>query len=155
MTEVDVNVACVIRTAKLADVPAMAGLLAELFAIETDFPVDRSKQERALRMIIERPSAAAWVAEVDGRVEAMVTAQTVVSTAEGGESVWIEDVIVREALRRRGIGRKLVQAVEQWCSARGVTRMQLLADGGNDCAMEFYPRRGWSRTGMVAFRKMV
>jgi len=68
MTEVDVNVSYVIRTAKLADVPAMAGLLAELFAIETDFPIDRAKQERALRMIIERPSAAAWVAEVDGRV---------------------------------------------------------------------------------------
>ena len=85
----------------------------------------------------------------------MVTAQTVVSTAEGGESVWIEDVIVRDAFRRRGIGRKLVQAVEQWCSGRGVTRMQLLADGSNEPAMEFYPRRGWTRTGMVAFRKMV
>jgi GNAT superfamily N-acetyltransferase len=155
MTDVDVNVSYVIRTAKLADVPAMAGLLAELFAIETEFAVDRAKQERALRMIIERPSAAAWVAEVDGRVEAMVTAQTVVSTAEGGESVWIEDVIVRESFRRRGIGRKLVQAVEQWCSGRGVTRMQLLADGSNDAAMEFYPHRGWTRTGMVAFRKVV
>jgi hypothetical protein len=33
--------------------------------------------------------------------------------------------------------------------------MQLLADGGNDGAMEFYPHRGWTRTGMVAFRKMV
>jgi len=155
MTEVDVNVSYVIRTAKLADVPAMAGLLAELFAIETEFAVDRAKQERALRMIIERPSAAAWVAEVDGRIEAMVTAQTVVSTAEGGESVWIEDVMVREAFRRRGIGRKLVQAVEQWCLGRGVTRMQLLADGSNEAAMEFYPHRGWTRTGMVAFRKMV
>src|SRR3954468_6185228 len=155
MTDVDVNVSYVIRTAKLADVPAMAGLLAELFAIETEFAVDRAKQERARAMIIERPSAAAWVAEVDGRIEAMVTAQTVVSTAEGGESVWIEDVMVREAFRKRGIGRKLVQAVEQWCSGRGVTRMQLLADGGNDGAMEFYPRRGWTRTGMVAFRKMV
>ena len=155
MTEVDVNVSCVIRTAKLADVPAMAGLLAELFAIETEFPTDRAKQERALRMIIERPSAAAWVAECGGQVVGMVTAQTVVSTAEGGESVWIEDVIVRTDCRRKGIGRKLVQAVEQWCAGRGVTRMQLLADGANEGACEFYPKRGWTRTGMVAFRKIV
>ena len=83
---------CVIRSAKSADVPAMAGLLAD--------PVDRAKQERALRMIIERPSAAAWVADCDGQVVGMITAQTVVSTAEGGESVWIEDVIVREEYRR-------------------------------------------------------
>ena len=156
MTDVGVvDVACVIRAAKLADVPAMAGLLAELFAIEIDFRVDRAKQERALRMIIERASAAAWVAEVEGRVVAMVTAQTVVSTAEGGESVWIEDVIVRSEYRRRGIGRRLVQAVEQWCAGRGVTRMQLLADSSNEAACAFYPRRGWTRTGMVAFRKMI
>ena len=152
-----------IRAAKAADVPAMAGLLAELFAIETEFTVDRAKQERALRMIIERASAAAWVAECGGggggggggQVVGMVTAQTVVSTAEGGESVWIEDVVVRDGWRGKGIGRRLVQAVEQWCAGRGVTRMQLLADGSNDGAMEFYPKRGWTRTGMVAFRKRV
>jgi GNAT superfamily N-acetyltransferase len=155
MTDVGVDVSCVIRSAKSADVAAMAGLLAELFAIETDFRVDRAKQERALRMIIERPSAAAWVADCGGQVVGMVTAQTVVSTAEGGESIWIEDVIVRAGFRRRGIGRRLVQAVEQWCAARGVTRMQLLADGNNEAAREFYPRRGWTRTGMVAFRKIV
>jgi GNAT superfamily N-acetyltransferase len=155
MTDVGVDVSCVIRAAKPADVPAMAGLLADLFRIETEFPIDRAKQERALRMIIERPSAAAWVAECGGQVVGMVTAQTVVSTAEGGESIWIEDVIVRDGWRRKGIGRRLVQAVEQWCAARGVTRMQLLADGGNEGAMAFYPHRGWTRTGMVAFRKMV
>jgi GNAT superfamily N-acetyltransferase len=155
MTDVGVDVSCVIRAAKAADVPAMAGLLADLFKIETEFPIDRTKQERALRMIIERPSAAAWVAECDGQVVGMVTAQTVVSTAEGGESIWIEDVIVRDGWRRKGIGRRLVQAVEQWCAARGVTRMQLLADGGNEDAMAFYPHRGWTRTGMVAFRKRV
>ena len=155
MTDVDVDVSCVIRAAKAADVPAMAGLLAELFRIETEFAVDRAKQERALRMIIERPSAAAWVAESGGQVVGMVTAQTVVSTAEGGESVWIEDVVVHEGWRRRGIGRRLVQAVEQWCGGRGVTRMQLLADCSNEAACEFYPKRGWARTGMVAFRKHV
>jgi GNAT superfamily N-acetyltransferase len=155
MTDVGVDVSCVIRAAKAADVPAMAGLLADLFKVETEFAVDRTKQERALRMIIERPSAAAWVAECGGQVVGMVTAQTVVSTAEGGESVWIEDVIVRDGWRRKGIGRRLVQAVEQWCAGRGVTRMQLLADGGNEDAMAFYPHRGWTKTGMVAFRKMV
>lgn len=133
----------------------MAGLLAELFAIETDFRIDRAKQERALRMIIERPSAAAWVADCDGRVVGMITAQTVVSTAEGGESVWIEDVIVREGYRRRGIGRRLVQAVEQWCAGRGAARIQLLADSSNEPACAFYPKRGWTRTGMVAFRKIL
>src|SRR4051812_40082436 len=151
--EVDVTVA--IRTARVADVPAMAGLLAELFAVETEFTIDRAKQERALRMIIERPSAVAWVADTGGQVVGMVTAQTVVSTAEGGESAWIEDVIVRSDWRKRGVGRKLIEAVEAWCGGRGITRMQLLADATNEEAMEFYARRQqWVRTRMVAFRRM-
>jgi GNAT superfamily N-acetyltransferase len=145
----------VVRPARVADLPAMKGLLAELFAIETDFKVDGQKQERALRMIIERPSAAAWVAEENGKVVGMITAQTVVSTAEGGESVWIEDVVVTRDRRRTGIGRKLVDAVARWCEGRGIVRMQLLADGANDCAFEFYQRRGWDRTRMVAFRKLM
>jgi GNAT superfamily N-acetyltransferase len=153
--EVEVTVA--IRTARVADVPAMASLLAELFAVETEFAIDRAKQERALRMIIERPSAVAWVADAGGQVVGMVTAQTVVSTAEGGESAWIEDVIVRHDWRRRGVGRKLIEQVEAWCGGRGITRMQLLADGTNAEAMAFYGRRQqrWTRTRMVAFRRML
>jgi ribosomal protein S18 acetylase RimI-like enzyme len=156
-SDVEVEVEVLIRPAKVADVPAMAGLLAELFAVETEFTVDRAKQERALRMVIERPSAAAWVAEApDKQVVGMVTAQTVVSTAEGGESAWVEDVIVRQDWRRRGVGRKLIEGVESWCRGRGITRMQLLADSSNEEAMAFYARRSpWQRTRMVAFRKLL
>ncbi len=147
--------AVAVRPARVADVAAMAGLLAELFAIETEFKVDRAKQERALRMIIERPSAFAWVAEAGGQVVGMVTAQTVMSTAEGGESAWVEDVVVRNDWRKRGVGRKLIEAVGAWCEGRGITRMQLLADGTNAEAMAFYEGRKWGRTRMVVFRKMV
>src|SRR5436190_8323018 len=144
-----------IRAARVADVPAMASLLAELFAIEKDFKIDRAKQERSLRMIIERPSAGAWVVEMNGQVVGMATAQTIVSTAEGAESSWIEDVIVTERLRGQGIGRRLVEAVQSWCAARGVTRMQLLADGANVRGVDFYEGRGWNRTRMIAMRKHV
>jgi GNAT superfamily N-acetyltransferase len=155
-TDVEVEVKVAVRAARVNDVPAMAGLLAELFAVETEFAIDRPRQERALRMIIERPSAVAWVAEAPGgQVVGMVTAQTVVSTAEGGESAWVEDVIVRHDWRRRGVGRKLIEQVESWCRGRGITRMQLLADATNEDAMAFYARRQqqWMRTRMVAFRR--
>ena len=156
-SDVEVEVEAAVRAARVADVPAMAGLLAELFAVETEFAIDRAKQERALRMIIERPSAVAWVAEAQAQVVGMVTAQTVVSTAEGGESAWVEDVIVRQDWRRRGVGRKLIEQVEAWCRGRGITRMQLLADSTNEEAMAFYARREgqWGRTRMVAFRRVL
>jgi GNAT superfamily N-acetyltransferase len=154
MTDVDLPT-MTIRAARPADVAAMAALVAELFVIEKDFKVDRAKQENGLRMIIERPSAGAWVVELGGRIVGMATAQAIVSTAEGGESAWVEDVIVTEKLRGRGIGRKLIEAVQAWCAARGATRMQLLADGENQRGVEFYEGRGWQRTRMVAMRKHV
>jgi GNAT superfamily N-acetyltransferase len=85
----------------------------------------------------------------------MATAQAIVSTAEGGESAWVEDVIVTEQLRGRSIGRKLIEAVQAWCAARGATRMQLLADGENRRGVEFYEGRGWRRTRMIAMRTHV
>lgn len=156
MREVVEAVKCAVRPARVADVPAMAGLLAELFAIETEFAVDRAKQERGLRILIERSSTGAWVAEAEGgEIVGMATAQTVISTAEGGESAWVEDVVVKQAWRGRGIGARLIDAVHTWCEGRGVLRMQLLADARNDTAMEFYSKKGWERTRMVAVRKKV
>ncbi len=44
-----------IDTARPEDLPALSNLLAELFSLETDFAVDRDRQIRGLRMILDAP----------------------------------------------------------------------------------------------------
>ncbi len=142
-----------IRAADTADLEALAGLLQALFSIEADFRPDPDRQRRGLARLLEEPArAVVLVAERGGAVVGMVTAQLVISTAEGGPSAWVEDMVVDEAERGRGIGRRLLAAIAAWAAARGASRLQLLADRENAQALAFYARLGWASTRLVCLR---
>jgi GNAT superfamily N-acetyltransferase len=143
-----------IRHARSCDLDAMVALLAELFALEADFHPDAARQRRGLSLMLEdRLRRAILVAEIGGQVVGMVTGQMLVSTAEGGATVLVEDMVVTETVRHRGIGRRLLRAVEEWATARGASRLQLLADRENHAALRFYEARGWRGTRLVCLRR--
>jgi ribosomal protein S18 acetylase RimI-like enzyme len=143
-----------IRSATRTDIPALLELLGELFSIEVDFTPDSAKQERGLKMLLDRgEQACVLVAIESGRVVGMITAQVLVSTAEGADVALIEDLVVTQAARGRGIGHNLLGAMQEWCADRGLARMQLLADQHNTPAQEFYRRQRWAETQLVAWRK--
>jgi ribosomal protein S18 acetylase RimI-like enzyme len=144
-----------IRPAGSDDLPAMTRLLQELFTIETDFGVDSGKQRAGLQMLLDSPKAGLWVAERRGRVIGMVTLQLVVSTAEGGLSGLLEDLVVTSVCRRRGVGKALLNAAVKWAREQGATRVQLLADGRNVPAIIFYRKQDWKQTNMIALRRSV
>jgi GNAT superfamily N-acetyltransferase len=104
-------------------------------------------------MLADRRRRAVLVAERDGAVVGMVTAQLVVSTAEGGPAALVEDMVIDAPERGRGAGRALLEAIEGWARERGATRLQLLADDGNEPALAFYARMGWRRTRLVCLRR--
>jgi len=146
----------IIRPACADDITMMTDLLRELFSIEADFKFDAARQHRGLSMILEQPETRCiMVAESDGQVVGMCSVQMLVSTAEGGYSGLMEDLVVRLDCRDKGIGRKLVHAITQWCAAKGVTRLQLLADYENAPALRFYGKNGWRGTQMICLRKMI
>lgn len=143
-----------IRPAASGDVDGLVRLLGVLFSIESDFRPDEARQRRGLALLLADPEGCAvLVAERDGAVRGMVTGQLVVSTAEGGRSVLVEDLVVEAAERGRGVGRALLAALERWGTARGATRLQLLADRENLPALAFYAREGWSSTRLVCLRR--
>lgn len=144
-----------IEPAREADLPALAALLGELFSIESDFAPEPERQLRGLRLLLESPVACLLVARAGSRPVGMVSAQLVISTAEGAPSAWIEDVVVHRGHRGSGLGRRLLEAVLAWAKAQGATRAQLLADRDNAPALDFYRRLGWSDTQLVARRRML
>jgi GNAT superfamily N-acetyltransferase len=138
------------------DLPALVDLLCRLFTIETDFKVDPARHARGLRMLLRharRGLACVLVAEVGRQVVGMATVQTVISTAEGARSGWIEDVIIREDWRGASIGTRLMDAAAEWARKTGITRLQLLADQRNTPALGFYDHLAFSRTNMVCLRR--
>ncbi len=143
-----------IRPAAPADLEALVRLLGVLFSLEADFRPDDARQRRGLLRMLEDPARRlVLVAEEEGAVIGMVTVQLVVSTAEGGDAGLVEDMVVDEAHRGAGLGRRLLEAAEAWARARGATRLQLLADVTNAPALAFYDRLGWARTQLVCLRR--
>ena len=142
-----------IRPARPGDLGEMVTLLKQLFAIETSFAIDARRQERGLALLLKSPSARLLAAEAQGRVIGMVSGQLVISTAEGGPSLWAEDLVVEPAWQGRGIGRQLMAAVAVWAAERGATRLQLLADRDNRIGQAFHQRLGYELTSMICMRK--
>jgi GNAT superfamily N-acetyltransferase len=142
-----------IRPATQDDIPAMVGLLAQLFAIESDLAIDRAAQARGLAMLLRRADALALVATRAERVVGMTTVQLTVSTARGGLSAGVEDVVVDSPHRGSGIGRRLLAAAEAWARERGALRIALLADETNAPALDFYDQHGFVRTRLVWLAK--
>jgi len=144
-----------IRHADTADIPALVGLLRQLFSIEQDFEPDPDKQARGLALLLDSSHAQVFVAEQAGRVVGMLSVQVLVSTAQGGPVGLVEDVVVDAACRGRGIGEAMLGRLRQWAVQRGLSRLQLLADRDNGRALAFYRRQGWATSGMLGLRLLL
>ncbi len=145
-----------ITPASEADIPELIELLGVLFSIEQDFTPDPDKQRRGLSALLASPMGHIAIArDENARAVGMATAQLVISTAEGAPSAWVEDVVVREDWRGRGLGRALLDAVVTWARSRGAVRAQLLADLDNAPALSFYDRLAWQPTRLGARRLML
>ncbi|MGB2831323.1 MAG: hypothetical protein WBC07_00085 [Methylotenera sp.] len=74
--------------AKKADIPFLANILSTLFNIEKDFYPDLTKQQNGLELLIKNNKTATIkvARNSKGKVIGMVTAQLVISTAQGTPS---------------------------------------------------------------------
>ncbi len=142
-----------IRAAEPGDLDGLVRLLETLFAIEADFAFDAGRQRAGLALLLASGKDCVLAAEHAGNIVGMCTAQTVISTAEGGPVGWVEDVVVAPEYAGRGIGRRLLKHLEAWAIRNGLARLQLLADRHNGAALGFYDRLGWRRTELIALRK--
>ena len=140
--------------AQSTDIANLVSLLATLFNIEQDFNPDLSKQEKGLALLIHSPNTGTiCVAKnTNGKVIGMVSAQLVISTAQGTPSAWVEDMVVEEAYRGQGIGKQLLQRARDWAKDKGASRAQLLVDLSNTEALGYYQHLQWEPTQLQARR---
>lgn len=152
MTEVVPNY--LIRRADYNDIGSLTRLLRILFSLETDFVADESKQRSGLAMMLSDPdNRCVMAAELNEKIVGMCTAQLLVSTAEGGVAALIEDLVVDNGFRRRGIGKNLLLSIESWAAEKGARRLELLADRNNSQALEFYKKMNWKYTRLICLHK--
>ena len=140
--------------ANKTDIADLVYLLSLLFSIEKDFNPDTSKQQRGLELLLKsNATASIQVAKNDtGKVIGMVSAQLVISTAEGAPSAWVEDMVIDATYRGQGIGKQLLENALVWAKNKGATRAQLLVDTANSDALGYYQHLKWESTQLQARR---
>lgn len=143
-----------LREAREEDLDGMVALLGQLFQLERDFEVHPMKQRSGLHMLLEdKRRAHVLVAEKAEQIVGMCTVQLLISSAEGGYSAMLEDVVVDEAYRGKQVGSRLLREAERWALRMGAKRLEMRVDMDNTAAQGFYEKRQWEKTNLQLWRQ--
>ena len=148
----------IIRSATLHDTGRCSELLELLFDKESEFNPDPVRQEKGLSMIIENPSSGTVLVceeSENGCIAGMVILMYTISTALGRKVALLEDLIVDPAYQSRGVGTMLLGHAFELAAEKSLGRITLLTDLDNTAAHRLYEKSGFSRSGMVVFRKII
>jgi GNAT superfamily N-acetyltransferase len=89
-----------------------------------------------------RPVAGAVLVDCDGELAGYAIYFFTFSSFVGRNGIWLEDLYVRPQFRRRGLGRRLMEAVAQIGAERMCGRFEWTALNWNQKALDFYAQLG-------------
>jgi ribosomal protein S18 acetylase RimI-like enzyme len=94
-----------------------------------------------LGAIVDSPDAVLFVARVDGRVVGSLT--LAMYRIPTGVKAWIEDVVVDDSARGRGVGEALSRAAIAEAAHRGAKNVSLTSRSSREAANRLYRRLGF------------
>jgi GNAT superfamily N-acetyltransferase len=129
----------IIRKAKIDDANRMAELSGTL-----GYPVSAQTMEQRLTRVLKLETHSVFVAERSGEV---------VGWTHGAEQEMLElgcrceiwGLVVAESERGRGVGRRLIEAIEKWACDRGLADMSVRSNVVRLESHPFYERIGYTR----------
>jgi GNAT superfamily N-acetyltransferase len=154
-----------VRPATSADAELLSSLNAEVQAMHAAAlpwwfkPPEPAAYAPAMAGLVANPGNLVFVAEIDaapaGYVYASVTRQADTPWRQACEMIYVHQIGVRAAHRRRGVGAALIAAVRAEAASRNVALLALDVWSFNAEARAFFQRQGfapynerlWSRTG--------
>jgi GNAT superfamily N-acetyltransferase len=134
-----------IRPARREDAALLFALIRELAEYEKLSEAVRGDAELLADSLFERGVADALIAEAGEEAAGYAMFFTTFSTFECRPGLWVEDIFVRPAARRRGIGRALLAEIARVAVDRGYPRVEWVALDWNEPALRFYDRLGATR----------
>lgn len=131
-----------IRKGIIDDLPQVLGLIKELAEYErAPLEVTNTLEEMQCDGFGENPVFKFFVAENESGIVGIALYYTAYSTWKG-KTIYLEDLVVTESLRRAGIGRKLFDAVAEEARVTGAKRFRWQVLEWNEPAIAFYNKIG-------------
>ena len=134
-----------VRRARPEDGPRIIDLDRELALFEKLRPPDDAEAVRLLSWIFESQRLEALVAELDGMVEGVALFYEGLGTFRAKPFLYLEDLVISESARSRGIGEALMAALAREAVSRGALRVEWAVLDWNERAIAFYERLGARR----------
>ena len=126
---------------------ALNDLLQQLSALP------RRLTEQDLRAIIQSDTAHLLMAEIHSQYVGTLT--LVVFRIPSGTRARIEDLVVQETARGRGVGRSLVQKALKMAKALGAEAVDLTTHPSREAANRLYKKLGFARRETHVYRRRV
>ena len=147
-----------VRPGRRADVPSLRRLRAQVHALHARLQPDFFRLEAdGQAMVLERdPYGEILVAEVDGGIGGYIVVKVVDTPWDAGMTprrrAHVETIVVDEAQRRRGIGRRLMTEAAAWARGKGAVEVVLTVWTDNHEAEGFYEALGYEPIARVLRR---
>ena len=140
----------IVREATLEDAEAIYALAWDLADALGDHRPRREAVRARLGELLEEPRARVLVAEGEDGIVGAANLWIKPDLAHGDSVLEVPMLVVSENVRRRGVGKLLVEEIQSIAAAENVALIELVATRENDAARAFYRSLGFVETEHIA-----
>lgn len=136
-----------IDLASPTDLDELLPLMREFYAGER-LPWDEDVLRRALGELWRQPlHGAVWLARATGEAIGYGVLGCGFSLEHCGRDAFVDELYVRPGWRSRGVGGRILDAMEATCRQQGISALHLEVDHDNASGKRLYQRRGYEDHG--------
>lgn len=129
-----------VRRAALTDAAEMARLAAEL-----GYPMSAAEMTRRLALLLPNERHHVAVAASGDRLLGWMHVEHR-SSLEGGDRAELMGLVIDATVRRRGLGRELLDVAENWALSRGMSTLTVRSNAARASSHPFYESLGYTRS---------
>ena len=145
----------VVRSAANNDIPVLVELMREFYA-ESKYSLDGDWAVRSFNQLLRSTDrGTAWISFRGSDPAGYVVLTTRHSMESGGLDGFVDDLFVRPAFRRHGVGTSLLTELFRECSKRRVLAVHVEVGSDNAAAQALCRRFGLSNNGRQLFTARV
>lgn len=142
-----------VRKPRASDFQRLLGLIREYYRYD-GLRFDAKSVGPALRKLLRDESLGrVWMIHQGSEVAGYVILTFNYDLEFGGLQGIVTDLFLREKYRGRGLGKKAIDCVEEYCRSRGISAIELQVEHENNAAQVFYRKLGFQRLTRIVMGK--
>ncbi len=133
----------VLKKASTQEAEQLVELMAEFYA-ESGYPLNRQRATATFSALLADPSLGhAWLIQAKGSVAGYVVVVMGYSMEYGGLIAYVDDLFIRPAFRRAGLGTEALKVVRSFCTSLEARAIYLEVGVENVAAQSVYQQMGF------------